>query len=223
MKKTELLSPAGNMETLLAAIHNGADAVYVGGKFFGARAFAPNFNNEDLKKAVYYAHLYNVKLYITANTVIFEDEIEEFLEYMKFLYEINVDAVIMQDIGMISLVRKLIPDLEIHASTQINAHNDESLKLLKSIDTNSLQLLNIPFIAVTLLVINKDGVILIVVILLHPSNIPSIVVTLLVLNLLRSNVVKELQLLNILYIVVDKFGLKLAILSVPRLVQLLNI
>lgn len=133
MKKTELLSPAGNMETLLAAIHNGADAVYVGGKFFGARAFAPNFNNEDLKKAVYYAHLYNVKLYITANTVIFEDEIEEFLEYMKFLYEINVDAVIMQDIGMISLVRKLIPDLEIHASTQINAHNDESLKLLKSI------------------------------------------------------------------------------------------
>ena len=133
MKKTELLSPAGNMETLLAAIHNGADAVYIGGKFFGARAFAPNFDNEDLKKAVYYAHLYNVKLYVTANTVIFEDEIEEFLEYMKFLYEINVDAVIMQDIGMISLVRKLIPNLEIHASTQINAHNDETLKLLKSI------------------------------------------------------------------------------------------
>ena len=130
MKKVELLSPAGNMETLICAINNGADAVYVGGKLFSARAYADNFSMDELKEAVKYCHLYGVKLYVTANTVIFENEIEEFLNYMKFLYEIDVDAVIMQDIGMISLVRKLIPDLEIHASTQINCHNDNSLCLL---------------------------------------------------------------------------------------------
>ena len=131
MFKTELLSPAGNMKTLISAINNGADAIYVGGKMFGARAFADNFSNDELKEAVKYCHLYGVKLYVTANTVIFENEIDEFLNYMKFLYEIGVDAVIMQDLGMINLVRKLIPDLEIHVSTQVNCHNDESLYLLK--------------------------------------------------------------------------------------------
>lgn len=128
--RTELLSPAGNMETLIAACNNGADAVYIGGKMFGARTFAPNFSNSELKEAARYCHLYGVKLYVTANTVIFENEIEEFLDYMKYLYEIGVDAVIMQDLGMINLVRKLIPGLEVHASTQINCHNDESLYLL---------------------------------------------------------------------------------------------
>lgn len=130
MIKTELLSPAGDMNTLISAVNNGADAVYIGGKMFGARAFAKNFSNEELEKAVKYCHLYGVKLYVTANTVVFENEIDEFLAYMKFLYEIGVDAVIMQDLGMISLVRKLLPDLEIHASTQVNVHNDESLFLL---------------------------------------------------------------------------------------------
>ena len=131
MKKTELLAPAGDMNTLIAAINNGADAVYIGGKMFGARAFSPNFSNKQLIEAVKYCHLYNVKLYITANTIIFENEINQFLEYMKFLYEINVDAVIMQDLGMINIVKKLIPNLPIHASTQINANNDECLQLLK--------------------------------------------------------------------------------------------
>ena len=133
MKKTELLAPAGDMNTLIAAINNGADAVYIGGKMFGARAFSPNFSNKQLIEAVKYCHLYNVKLYITANTIIFENEINQFLEYMKFLYEINVDAVIMQDLGMINIVKKLIPNLPIHASTQINANNDECLQLLKKI------------------------------------------------------------------------------------------
>ena len=132
MVKTELLSPAGNMETLICAVNNGADAVYIGGKAFGARAFATNFSLDELKEAVKYCHLYGVKLYVTANTVVFENEIEEFLNYMKSLYEMGVDAVIMQDLGMISLVRRLIPNLEIHASTQINCHNDESLYLLKN-------------------------------------------------------------------------------------------
>lgn len=132
MFKTELLAPAGNMETLKAAVQNGADAVYIGGKMYGARAFANNFTLDEIKTALKYCHLYSVKLYVTANTVIFENEIEDFLDYMKFLYESGVDTVIMQDLGMISLVRKLIPDLEIHASTQINVHNDESLFFLKN-------------------------------------------------------------------------------------------
>ena len=132
MFKTELLAPAGNMATLKAAVQNGADAVYIGGKMYGARAFANNFTLDEIKTALKYCHLYSVKLYVTANTVIFENEIEDFLDYMKFLYDSGVDAVIMQDLGMISLVRKLIPDLEIHASTQINVHNDESLFFLKN-------------------------------------------------------------------------------------------
>ena len=107
----ELLSPAGNMECLKAAIHNGADAIYLGGKSFGARAFAGNFTNEELKEAVNYAHLYGVKIYVTANTIIYNNEIKDFLEYIKYLYQIGVDALIMQDIGMISLVRKIFLDI----------------------------------------------------------------------------------------------------------------
>ena len=133
MKKVELLSPAGDMETLISAINNGADAVYIGGDNFSARAFAKNFNNEEIKKAVKYCHIYNVKLYVAVNTIIFEDEIEKCINYLKYLYEINVDAVIMQDIGMINLAHKLIPDLEIHASTQVNCHNNECLKFLKEL------------------------------------------------------------------------------------------
>lgn len=133
MKKPELLSPAGNMDALKAAIHNGADAVYIGGKDFGARKFADNFDQNEIIDAIKYAHLYNVKVYVTANTIIYENETEDFISYLKFLYESGVDAVIMQDIGMISLIRKLIPDLEIHASTQTNNCNDETLKLFKNL------------------------------------------------------------------------------------------
>ena len=97
----ELLSPAGNMECLYAAINNGADAVYLAGKSFGARAYAGNFNNEELKEAVNYAHLYGVKIYVTVNTIIYNYEVEEFLNYIDYLYNIGVDALIMQDIGMI--------------------------------------------------------------------------------------------------------------------------
>ena len=133
MKKPELLSPAGNMETLISVVNNGADAVYIGGEEFSARAYAKNFDSEKLKEAVSYCHLYGVRLYVAVNTIIFENEIERCLSYLKYLYEINVDAVIMQDIGMISLAHELIPNLEIHASTQVNIHNDECLKFLKEI------------------------------------------------------------------------------------------
>lgn len=131
--KKELLCPAGNFESLKAAVHNGADAVYLAGKKFGARMYADNFDDDEIIKAIKYAHLYDVKVYITANTLIYENEIDEFVEYIKFLYLNGVDAILMQDIGMISLMRKLIPDLEIHASTQTNNCNDETLKLFKKL------------------------------------------------------------------------------------------
>lgn len=133
MKKPELLAPAGDLETLKFAVNNGADAIYIGGESFSARAYAKNFDKEEIKEAVYYCHIHNVKLYVAVNTIIFENEIEDFIKYIKFLYEINVDALIMQDVGMISLVHKLFKDFEIHASTQTNCHNEECLKFLKEI------------------------------------------------------------------------------------------
>lgn len=133
MKKTELLSPAGNMEMLKLAIHNGADAVYLAGTKFGARKYATNFTDEEIIKAIDYAHLFGVKVYITINTLIKDDEIKEFIDYVEFLHKNNVDAVLMQDIGMIYLVRKTFPNLEIHASTQFHNHNIEDLKFLHSI------------------------------------------------------------------------------------------
>ena len=130
MKKVELLSPAGDMESLYLAIHNGADAVYVGGIMYGARSYATNFTKENLVKAIKYCHLYDVKIYVTVNTIIFDDEVNDFIDYIRFLYENNVDAVIMQDIGMIWKVRTLFPGLEIHASTQCHNHNQEGTDLL---------------------------------------------------------------------------------------------
>ena len=133
MKRVELLSPAGNMECLISAVQNGADAVYVGGKKFGARAFANNFDYDELVEAIKYCHLYGVKIYVTVNTICYENEIEEALKYIEFLHINHVDALIMQDLGLISLVRKKFPNLEIHASTQMHNHNDSGLSFLKSI------------------------------------------------------------------------------------------
>ena len=133
MKKPELLSPAGNMESLYAAIEGGCDAVYLAGNFYGARSFATNFTNEELKEAISYAHLYGVKVYITINTLIYETEIKNFLEYVEYLQEISVDAVIVQDIGMMDLLHQLYPSLEIHASTQMHIHNLEGVKLLEKL------------------------------------------------------------------------------------------
>lgn len=131
--KKELLAPAGDFDTLKQAIHNGADAVYLGGKKFGARKFATNFDNEEMVNAIKYAHLYGVKVYVTVNTIIYEDEIDECLEYIRFLHENHVDAVIMQDIGMIKIVRKVLPNLDIHVSTQAHTHNNEQIKLLETL------------------------------------------------------------------------------------------
>lgn len=127
MKKIELLAPAGNLEAFKAAICAGCDAVYVGGKFFGARSYAGNFSLEELEEAVSYAHLYGVKVYVTINTLVYEDEVKAFEDYIDHLVKIHVDAFIMQDLGMIHLVRTLYPDLEIHASTQMHIHTLEGV------------------------------------------------------------------------------------------------
>ncbi|MCY6370525.1 U32 family peptidase [Clostridium ganghwense] len=133
MKKVELLAPAGSLESLYAAVQNGADAVYLGGTKFSARAYASNFDEETMTKAVEYCHLYNVKVYITVNTSMKQNEIGEALEYIKFLYEIGVDALIIQDTGIAELVRRNFPDFEIHASTQMTVHNGEGALLLKKL------------------------------------------------------------------------------------------
>ena len=133
MEKVELLSPVGNMECLDAAIEGGCDAVYLSGTMFGARSFAGNFNNDELKEAIIKCHLYGVKVYVTVNTIIYEREVDNFIDYIRYLHEIGTDAVIMQDIGMIDLVRKKFPNLEIHASTQMHIHNFEGAKFIKKL------------------------------------------------------------------------------------------
>lgn len=131
MSMKELLSPAGDMESLKAAVHGGADAVYVGMRDFGARKFARNFDHSEMKEAVSYCHLYGVKLYVTLNTVVKDSEVDSFLELVDFLYQIGVDALIMQDFGMIQLTLSMYPDMEVHASTQFNNSNIETIRLLK--------------------------------------------------------------------------------------------
>jgi len=133
MKKIELLAPAGNMESLKAAVQAGCDAVYLGGAHFGARAFSKNFNNDEIVQAINYAHLYGVKVYVTVNTLIYDDEVDSFLEYIEFIHKNNVDAVLIQDLGMFDLVRKTFPNLELHASTQMHIHNLDSTKMAEKL------------------------------------------------------------------------------------------
>lgn len=123
MKKPELLSPAGSKEAFYAAIEAGCDAVYIGGYSFGARAFANNFSDEEIIECISYAHIYGVKVYVTVNTIVYEKEVELFLNYVDFLHRNNVDAIIIQDLGMFDLVRKTYPNLELHISTQMHIHN----------------------------------------------------------------------------------------------------
>ena len=133
MKKPELLAPAGNYECFMAAIHAGCDAVYLAGKHFGARNFAGNFSDEEIVEAIKYAHLYGVKVYITVNTLIYDAEVKAFIDYIRFLHQNNVDALIIQDIGMLALIKQKFPNLELHASTQMHIHNVEGLKLMQKL------------------------------------------------------------------------------------------
>ena len=132
-KLPELLAPAGAWETMKVAVAAGADAVYVGGKFFSARQYATNFDHDELAKAADYLHLRGRKLYVTVNTLIKQEEIEDFLDYINFLSAIGADAVILQDLGALYLIRTYWPQLPVHASTQMTVHDGAGARLLKSL------------------------------------------------------------------------------------------
>ena len=119
----ELLAPAGDFECLVAAVKGGADAVYIGGKMFSARAYAKNFDLDEIKKAVSYCHLHGVKLYVTMNILLYDSELDEAVAFAKELYRAGVDALIVADLGLVSRLRREAPDFELHASTQMSVNN----------------------------------------------------------------------------------------------------
>ncbi|MCH4887998.1 U32 family peptidase [Acidaminobacter sp. JC074] len=128
---TELLAPAGSIESLKAAISNGCDAIYLGMQKFGARAYSSNFDIETLKEAVKYAHLRNVKIYVTMNTIVFENEIEEMKDQMRALNEIHVDGIIVQDLAALDYVVNNFIDMEAHCSTQMGIDDLDGTLMLK--------------------------------------------------------------------------------------------
>ena len=128
MEKIELLSPCGDYERLITAIHFGANAVYFAGKRFGLRAFSNNFDEIEIIKAINYAHAHNVKVYITVNIVAHNDDFNGLIEYLKFLEANHVDGVIVSDLGIASLVKEYT-SLELHVSTQANITNIYSAKM----------------------------------------------------------------------------------------------
>ena len=132
MKIPELLAPVGSMEHLKIAINAGASSVYLSGKNYGARKFAENFTLNEIAEAVKLAHIHNVRVYITVNTLIKESELESVLNYLNELHAIGVDAVLIQDLGLIELINKYIPKLKIHASTQLTCENQRKLDYLES-------------------------------------------------------------------------------------------
>ena len=133
MNNPELLLPVGNFDCLKAAIQNGADAVYLGASTFNARNSATNFDFDELEQAVNYAHIRNVKVHLTLNTLIKNNEFEEAVSLAKFAYEIGVDAIIVQDLGLAIFLIQNFPDLPIHASTQMTCHNLSGAKYLEKL------------------------------------------------------------------------------------------
>lgn len=127
MNKPELLIPAGSLENLIIAVEYGADAVYIAGEEFGLRAKAKNFSNEDMFKGVEYAHERGVKVYVTVNIIAHNDDLENVLEYFEFLKELKPDAIIVADPGILDIARAIIPEIEIHLSTQANNTNYAAL------------------------------------------------------------------------------------------------
>lgn len=128
----EILAPAGSVESLYAAVNAGCDAVYMGGARFGARAYADNPDCENLLSAINYCHIHGVKLYMTVNTLLKDSEVKCLYKYIKPYYEIGLDAVIVQDMGVLSLLHKYFPDLKLHASTQMALTTGYSADILKN-------------------------------------------------------------------------------------------
>lgn len=129
--KPELLAPAGEWDSLVAAVENGADAVYLGGKLFNARQSAGNFDDRDLSRAIHFAHVRGVKVYVTVNILLDNTEVTDAVRFLHFLYQCGADAVIIQDLGLARLARKAIPELPLHASTQMTVHNLPAVHFLK--------------------------------------------------------------------------------------------
>ena len=130
MQKVELLAPAGSREAATAAVEAGANAIYLGGKMFGARHYAPNFDDDTLAEVVRYAHLRGVFVYITVNTLVETSEIPALVSYLRMLYTIGVDAIIVQDMGVAAVAAKVVPHMPLHASTQMTIHNLAGVEFL---------------------------------------------------------------------------------------------
>ncbi|HIT50120.1 MAG TPA: U32 family peptidase, partial [Candidatus Pelethenecus faecipullorum] len=137
---SELLAPAGSFEALVAAISNGADAVYLGMNQFGARAYAANFDVETLKQAIRYAHLRNVKIYVTMNTIVFEEELSSMRQMVQTLYEVGVDALIVQDLAVLNEVVTHYPQMEVHCSTQMGIDDTEGTLFCKNLGASRVVL-----------------------------------------------------------------------------------
>ena len=130
MKKIEILAPAGSFDSVIAAVRSGADAVYLGEKSFSARSSAKNFDDEELKKATAYCHIHGVKVYVTINTIVFDDELEKLKKAIISAAEADVDALIVQNMGVARLAHELVPELALHASTQMSIHTASGVKAL---------------------------------------------------------------------------------------------
>lgn len=129
----ELLAPAGDWDSLMAAVQNGADAVYLGGSVFNARKFAGNFDDAAMERAIIYCHARGVRVYVTFNTILLDRELSDALSYAAFLYEAGADALIVQDMGLVRMVRAVLPEFELHFSTQAGIHDENGLKLCESL------------------------------------------------------------------------------------------
>jgi putative protease len=140
MKNIELLSPAGNFESLKAAVQSGADAVYFGADKLNARINSTNFNNEELAEAIKYAKLRNVKTHLTLNILIQNDEFKQAIELVEYVYKMGIDAVIVQDLGLAKKIIEMFPGLEVHASTQMTTYNIEGVNELEKIGFNRVVL-----------------------------------------------------------------------------------
>lgn len=131
-KKVELLAPAGNVEAFYGAVHAGADAIYLGGNRFGARAYAENFSEDELVDCIRYAHLLGRKVYLTVNTLVKESEFSELYEYLMPYYRAGLDGVIIQDMGVFAFIRDAFPQMELHGSTQMTITGEYGAEFLKS-------------------------------------------------------------------------------------------
>ena len=128
--KIEILAPAGSMDSVVAAVRSGADAVYLGEKEFSARSSAHNFDENELKQAVRYCHIHSVKVYVTLNTIVFDDEMQRLKEAILIAARADVDALIVQNMGVARLARQLVPSMHLHASTQMSVHSYLGVKAL---------------------------------------------------------------------------------------------